>query len=254
MPDGISIVDLNINKNTSGFNYKYINKEVNVEVKLDNPGEKLLIINPSDNIISKKINTFVEKNNLKYLHESILPRSLFNIESDFVDKNKNKITLFDDKKDYDYNKKVKLLTNDKSGPAGRSKWFIIDKNIITQNCEYISQYQVVVSSAHPGGQDGRDNQLMIIDNKSVFGRARVALKSFNTLEEAKNFYCFMNSKIIKYALLLTDENLSSLGKNVPDILDYSCKSIINFNTDIDKQLIDLLELTSEEYNYILTRI
>jgi hypothetical protein len=254
LPDGISIVDINLNKTKSGFNYKFVNDNISLEIEQSNPGDSLLVVNPSDNIISKKIDSFVEKHNLKYLHDSVLSRSLFGIESDFVDKNKTKIELFDDNKKYDFNKKIKLLTNDKSGPAGRSKWFVADRNVISQNQELISQYQVVVSSAHPGGQDGRDNQLSIIDNNSVFGRARVALKSFKTLKEAENFYKYINSKIIKFAFLLTDENLSSLGKAVPDVLDYSSNSIIDFTKDIDKQLIELLKITKEEYEYILSRL
>lgn len=254
LPDGISIVDINLNKSTSGFNYKYVNESVNIDIEQSNPGDSLLVVNPSDNIISKKIDSFVEKHNLKYLHDSVLPRSLFGIESDFVDKNKNKIELYDENKKYDFDKKIKLLTNDKSGPAGRSKWFVADRSVITQSQELISQYQVVVSSAHPGGQDGRDNQLAIVDNNSVFGRARVALKSFETLKEAENFKKYINSKIVKFAFLLTDENLSSLGKAVPDILDYSSNSIIDFTKDIDKQLIDLLKITKEEYEYILSRL
>ena len=254
LPDGISIVNMDINKHEPGFNYRYINDKVNIEIYQENPGENLLVVNPSDNVINKKISLFVKENNLKYLHESILPRSLFGIESDFVDKNKEKIEIYDGNRTYDFTKKIKILTNDKSGPAGRSRWFIVDRNVVKQNVEYISQYQVVVSSAHPGGQDGRDNQLSIIDNYSVFGRARVALKSFMDEKEAQNFYNYMNSNIIRFSLLLTDENLSSLGKAVPDILDYSSNSIINFDNNIDEQLIKLLKITEKEYNYILSRL
>ena len=101
LPDGISIVDINLNKTKSGFNYKFVNDNISLEIEQSNPGDSLLVVNPSDNIISKKIDSFVEKHNLKYLHDSVLSRSLFGIESDFVDKNKTKIELFDDNKKYD---------------------------------------------------------------------------------------------------------------------------------------------------------
>ncbi len=51
--------------------------------------------------------------------------------------------------------------------------------------------------------------------------------------------------------LMTDESLTSLGKKVPDILDYTDDNgIIDFNKDVNKQLCDLAELTVEERAYI----
>lgn len=102
-----------------------------------------------------------------------------------------------------------------------------------------------------GGQDGRDWQLGIIDNHSAFGRARVALKSFKTEKEAKNFYRYVSSSIIRFAFLMSDEALTSLAKVVPDILDYINKNkFIDFNKDIDTQLIKLIGITQKEFEYI----
>lgn len=69
---------------------------------------------------------------------------------------------------------IKLFTNDRAGKAGRATWFIANRDVITRNEDYITQWQVVVSSANAGGQK-RDNQLEIIDNHSAFGRSRLAL-------------------------------------------------------------------------------
>ena len=145
---------------------------------------------------------------------------------------------------------IKLLTNDKAGKAGRAKWFIADKSVITNNIDKIKQWQVVVSSANAGGQK-RDNQIEIIDNKSAFGRARVALGTFETYEEAKNFYEYANTYLIRFMFLMTDEALTSLGKKVPDILNYNSKNqYIDFSKDVNKQLYDLFNLTEEEIKYI----
>ena len=84
----------------------------------------------------------------------------------------------------------------------------------------MSDWKVVVSSANAGGQK-RSNQLAILDNYSVFGRARVALKIFKTEKEARNFYQYVRSELIRFAFLMTDESLTSLAKQVPDVLDYS---------------------------------
>lgn len=51
--------------------------------------------------------------------------------------------------------------------------------------------------------------------------------------------------------LMTDEALTSLGKKVPDILNYNSKNqYIDFSKDVNKQLYDLFNLTEEEIKYI----
>ena len=131
-------------------------------------------------------------------------------------------------------------------------WFITDREVIASDKqEYISQWQVVVSSAHAGGQYGRDNQIAIMDNYSAFGRARVALRSFKTQEEAQNFYDFARTYVIKYAFLMTAEALSTLGLLVPDIMNYkNDNGIIDFSKDTDEQLFNMLRLTESEITYI----
>ena len=109
----------------------------------------------------------------------------------------------------------------------------------------------MVSSANAGGQK-RDNQLEVLDNHSAFGRSRIALKAFDTEQEAQNFYKYMKSYIIRFAFLMTDESLSSLGKYVPDLIDYSSENnIIDFEDDnIDKQLQQLMKISDFEMEYI----
>lgn len=94
-----------------------------------------------------------------------------------------------------------------------------------------------------------------MDNHSAFGRSRVALKSFETLAEAKNFLKYCNSDVIKYTFLLTDEALSSLAKWVPDILNYSDQNnFINFKKDVNEQLSKLIGIDREEFEYIKHRV
>ena len=55
--------------------------------------------------------------------------------------------------------------------------------------------------------------------------------------------------------LMTDESLTSLGKKVPDLLDYSSNStLIDFTKDLNAQLYALVGLTSNEINFIETAI
>ena len=125
-----------------------------------------------------------------------------------------------------------------------------DRSVIKQNAEYIDEFQVVVSSANAGGQK-RDNQIAIIDNYSAYGRSRVALRSFKTFEEAKNFYEYAKSYVVRYAFLMTDEALTSLGLLVPDIEDYSLNNgIIDFNRNIDEQLYSKIQQNDSDIAYI----
>lgn len=153
--DGVSIVVTDKAKTTSGFDFVFIENGESVKLHQNNPGDKLIILNPQNALIANKIANVVRANKFKYLFDSVLPRSLFGIESDFIEKNRNKVKVFNNGDILNTNE-VKILANDKAGPAGRSCWFIIDKKEIKQNASYIDEWQVVVSSAHPGGQEGRD--------------------------------------------------------------------------------------------------
>ena len=248
--DGVGIVIKDMKKTIPGFEYVYRKKCSETSVMLECPGSELIPLNPSDLIITQRVNAFVHSNNLKYLHERILPRSLFGIESSFVQENPEKATTLEATSSVDYSKQIKLFTNDKAGKAGRAKWFVVDRSTITSNIQFLDEWQVVVSSANAGGQK-RDNQLEIIDNHSAFGRARVALASFKTYQEAQNFFKYAQTYIVRFMFLMTDEALTSLGKRVPDLMDYSDANIlVDFNADLNKQLYDLMELTEEEIIHI----
>jgi len=250
LSDGITIVSKKQNKTVPGFKYSYIDHEYRKELYVDNPGDDLLPLNPNDFTITNKIKAFVTDNNLNFLHDAILPRSLFSIESDFVEKNPSAVRVLNDDTILNYDREIKLFTNDKAGKAGRAKWFVADRSIIEKNQSFIDEWQVIVSSANAGGQK-RDNQIEIVDNHSAFGRARVALRSFKTLQEAENFYKYCRSYIIRFAFLLTDEALTTLALDVPDLLDYSFENkLMDFSGDIDDQLYKLIGLDSDEYEYI----
>lgn len=250
--DGLSVVVKNMHKTVPGFKYIYIKGNKVQSLDLKNPGKQMMPLDPDDLSRTTLISDFVEKNHLKYLHESVLSQKLFGIESSFVEDNPDKVKPFNSK--FDTNKYIKLYANDKAGKSGRATWFLANKNIVTKNKKYLSEWQVVVSSANAGGQK-RDNQLSIMDNHTVFGRARVALKSFKTEQEAINFKKYVSSYIIRYAFLMTDEALTSLAKWVPDVLDYSSNNkLINFDDDIDYQLCKLIGFNDNDFNYIKNRV
>ena len=248
--DGITIVYKNKNKNTGGFNYVYHKDGSVYRVFVDNPGTELLILNPQDYGIMQKVKIFIDKYKLSYLNKRILSQKLFGIESDFVETHPHQVRKFSENQPIDYRKEIKLYANDKAGKAGRSTWYIADRDVIKVNQKHIDEWKVVVSSANAGGQK-RSNQLEILDNHSAFGRSRVALGSFKTESEAKHFYDYCKTYFIRFMFLMTDEALTSLGKRVPDILDYtSNNTLIDFNDDLNVQLFQLMGLTDEEIIYI----
>ena len=252
--DGISIVFKDYNKKSGNFIYDFIAKDGKEfkDISVKNPGNKLLIVDPRDMSIANAIDDFVAANKLDYINNSpAINRSLFKIESDFVEKNPTLVRPLDSKNDFNPETEVKLLTNDKAGKSGRAKWFVADRSVITAHQSMIDEYQVVVSSANAGGQK-RDNQIQIIDNHSAFGRSRVALKSFKTKAEAENFLKYANSYLVRFAFLLTDESLTSLGKEVPDLLDYSDNNkYVDYSQPIDEQLFKLFKLNSDQVNYVM---
>ena len=247
--DGISIVIKEMKKKSPGFEYVYCKNGQAVTVHMDNPGEELIPLNPHNLSITQKVKSFVETHHLKYLHDRILPRSLFGIESNFIENHPENAKLWTEGMILEPNE-IKLLTNDKAGKSGRAKWFVVDASTIPTNQKYIGEWQVVVSSANAGGQK-RDNQLEIIDNHSAFGRSRVALASFKTKEEAHNFFVYIKSSLARFMFLMTDESLTSVGKRVPDLLTYTAENtLIDFSQNVDAQLYKIIGLTKEETNYI----
>lgn len=250
--DGISIVMKNISKDTNYFKYEFIKDGKRQVVEMPLPGEKLIPLNPSDLIIVEKITQKVKQYNLTYMDKSVLSQKLFSIESDFVEMNPSKVREYNDNEPFDKETEIKLFTNDKAGKAGRAKWYITKREVITTGKEYLDKWKVVVSSANAGGQK-RSNQIQIIDNYSAFGRSRVALKTFETEREAQNFFAYAKSQFIRFCFLLTDESLTSLAKLVPDIENYSDNNnIIDFSRDVDEQLFNLFEIEEDQQRYIAT--
>ena len=254
LADGVTIVLKEKSKKESGFNYSYVKGDYKETICVDNPGDDLMPLNPKDILICKKIKSFVENNAISFLHDSILPRSLFGIESDFVSKNKNLVQPIEQTEKINFSEYIKLFTNDKAGKAGRARWYVVRRDAIPSGKEYIPKWKVIVSSANAGGQK-RDNQIAIVDNHSAFGRSRVALGAFDTKEEATHFYEYATSDFIRFAFLMTDEALTSLGKLVPDFLDYSSENAyIDFSKDIDTQLFSLFSMSEDEVEYIQQRV
>lgn len=246
--DGLSIVMKDTHKESNGFKYIYSKNGKDITVYADNPKEDLFPLNPLDNEIVSCLDVIIGKYNT--LHESVLSQKLFSIESDFVERNPTLVREYNEGDYFDPELEIKLFTNDKAGKSGRARWYVASKDVITTGLEHLNRWKVIVSSANAGGQK-RSNQIAIVDNHSAFGRSRVALKTFATEQEAKNFFRYATSEIIRFAFLLTDESLTSLAKKVPDLLDYSgANGIIDYNGDVNAQLYELFGIDDKNQQHI----
>lgn len=57
--------------------------------------------------------------------------------------------------------------------------------------------------------------------------------------------------LLNLLFFMTTENLTSLAKVVPDLLDYTSNNkLIDFNKNIDQQMCKLLDLSGEQFNQI----
>lgn len=246
--DGLSIVMKDTQKTDKGFKYIYSKGGKDISIDANNPNDELFSLNPLDNEISNSLKCAIE--NFSCLHEAILPRSLFSIESDFVERNPTLVREYNEGDYLDPELEIKLFTNDKAGKSGRARLYVASKDVITTGLEHLNRWKVIVSSANAGGQK-RSNQIAIVDNYSAFGRSRVALKTFATEQEAKNFFKYATSEIIRFAFLLTDESLTSLAKKVPDLLDYSdANGVINYDGDVNTQLYELFGIDNRNQQHI----
>lgn len=249
--DGVAMVFKDMKKTEMGFKYIYTKNGTSVTINAANPGKEMFSLNPNDTEIVNRIDSIATQ--YGYLHNSVLSQKLFSIESDFVEKNPSLVREYDEGDSFDPTTEIKLLTNDKAGKAGRARWYVVNRNVIKTGLDYLDRWKVVVSSANAGGQK-RSNQIAVVDNYSAFGRSRVALKTFATEGEARNFYKYASSELIRFAFLLTDESLTSLAKKVPDLLDYSDKNgLIDYRggqQDVDNQIYAFFGIDEKGQNYI----
>lgn len=248
--DGLSIVLKDREKKSGGFCYKYVRHGECKSENIENPGEELLTLNPMDHSIVQKLNAVMSLPQFGCLHDSVLSRKLFSIESDYVEKNPSAVREYEEGGVFDPKTEIKLFTNDKAGKSGRARWYVAKRDIITTGLPYLNRWKVIVSSANAGGQK-RDNQISIVDNYSAFGRSRVALKTFDTEKEADNFKKYATSELIRFSLLLSNEDLKTLAKKTPDLINYANDNgVIDYKDNVDEQLYEFFKIDEDEKRYI----
>ena len=90
---------------------------------------------------------------------TLLPRCLFSIESDFVERNPNLVREYTEGDSFNPETEIELFTNDKAGKSRRARWYVVNKEVITTGFEHLNRWEVIVSSANAGEQK-HSNQML----------------------------------------------------------------------------------------------
>ena len=207
-----------------------------------------------------KINEKLGRNKLN----SRIQKGVFGIESDFVEKNPNLVSQNID----DWENPVHLLTNDKSGSAGRATWFWTDRKNIPKGSEYISKYKVVTTSAYPkktfvSGMPTVENVkerakslVELLPEDSAFGRSRLSIIMSDNKTECDNFIKYSQTTFFAGLMLQEPNRRSSFGYIIPD-QDFTSSSDIDWGKsipEIDQQLYKKYGLDESEIAFIEQKV
>ncbi len=251
---GVSIIFRDKHKHNTlrYFNRMYSDKEVSVS----HENCKELTPNPVFSAINQKLKGERLTNRIK--------KGIFGIESDFVEKNPQKVSFNKD----DWKSPIQLLTNDKSGSSGRAKLYWTDITNIPKGKEYIDYYKVIMTSAYPkktivSSTPTIDNVkkrlaelVEILPKNSAFGMSRLSLFMSKNKEECENFIKYTQTNFFAGLVLQEPNRRSSFGDIIP-FQDFTSKSDIDWSKsihEIDLQLYKKYGLDDNEIKFIETHV
>ena len=184
----------------------------------------------------------------------------FGIESDFIENNPNLYSLEPEQ----FHNPVRLLTNDRSGSAGRAKWFYIDRITIEKNINLIDHYKVAMPSAYPKQKlssgiptikqvlSRASEIIQIFEPNEVFGRSKMLI--FHSCEkiDVENFMKYTQTRFFAYMVLNEPNRSFTFGFVIP-LLDFTVNSDIDWSkslSEIDQQLFSKYNLSQNEIDFI----
>ena len=188
----------------------------------------------------------------------------FGIESDFIENNPDLYSLVPDQ----FKEPIRLLTNDRSGSAGRAKWYYIERKIIEKNINLIDQYKVAMPSAYPkktlvSGMATIEQVItrayeiiQIFEPKEIFGRSKMLLFHSPEKIDVKNFIKYTQTRFFAYMVLNEPNRSFSFGFVIP-LLDFTVKSDIDWTksiSEIDQQLYKKYQLSKREISFIEEKV
>jgi hypothetical protein len=247
---GVSIVNRDMTKTFNTFEYSnrmYSDKIRKVKI------EEWETLSPSPDftigvkLIGDKIKKYVSN-------------KTFGIESDFIENNPGLYSI----EPKNFNDPIRLLTNDRSGSAGRAKWYFIERTTIEKNTDLIDQYKVAMPSAYPkktlvSGIPTIEQVLyraseiiQIFEPKEIFGRSKMLIFNSAKKIDVENFMKYTQTRFFAYMVLNEPNRSFSFGFVIP-LLDFTTNSNIDWTKpipEIDKQLFSNFNFTKSEIDYI----
>lgn len=251
IPDGLAIVFYDSLYNNSGS--ILLDKSAVPVVKV---GDIMPSISKELLDVFNLIKSFTEDGRSRTLSNRVSARSLYSIESDFAEKNADKV--FSCKTHIsapsELNDPIKIFTNNIAGKGGNPEWFWINRSEIPTNKNLIDRYQVTVSSAAPNSEI-----FTMVPAGAAHGRSRLSLASFATEDEANNFLKYIKTALIRASFRFSQNGgLSNLARFVPDIEDYSNAnelfagdpSIEELNERLHQYFINFNRITEPSYSIL----
>lgn len=251
---GVSIVNRDMTKFFKTFEYS--NRMYCDTIRIVNINEwETLSPNPNFTVGEKLLGEKIKK---------YVSNKTFGIESDFIENNPHLYSLEPSK----FKNPIRLLTNDKSGSAGRAKWYYIERTTIEKNEKLIDQYKVAMPSAYPkktlvSGVSTIEQVLsraseiiQIFEPKEVFGRSKMLIFHSPEKIDVENFMKYTQTRFFAYMVLNEPNRSFSFGFVIP-LLDFTPNSDIDWTKpipEIDQQLYKKYGLSKDEISFIESMI
>ena len=190
-------------------------------------GEKVSA--PGDNILPMKVEYIslvdkIRKTNSKFIKDSVSSRTLFSIESNEVETNPSDFISVKNSPLPPPSMKnpIKVLTNNKSGKAGRPEWFWMEKEKVKTGVDKIDRWKFTIKSAQFAHETTQLEKGVIVGSGEVHGRAKVTIADFGTKDEVLNFEKYMKTDFSKKLYLQSvSGGLTNICSFVPDVGDYT---------------------------------
>lgn len=141
---------------------------------------------------------------------------------------------------------TKVLTNDKAGSGGESKWYYIKTDDLDR--KPVDRYKIVISSAYPNEAFVNDKNIELLDKDEAFGRSKLAIYDTDDKTKAENCRKYLSTKFAKCVNLMTPYKFLYYLPDFDSIygdIDWS-KSV----DEIDKQLYQKYGLSDGEIAFI----
>ncbi|MDE7440129.1 MAG: Eco57I restriction-modification methylase domain-containing protein, partial [Clostridia bacterium] len=141
---------------------------------------------------------------------------------------------------------TKVLTNDKAGSGGTSKWYYIKTDDLDR--EPVDKYKIVITSAYPNEAFVNDKYIELLECDEAFGRSKLAIYDTDDKSKAENCKKYLATKFAKCINLMTPYKFLYYLPDFDTIykdIDWN-KSV----EEIDKQLYKKYGFTDDEISLI----